>query len=172
VRKLRIAVLLVLFCTTPTFGQMQPKPDKHADLADRKMCYEQAQKYVADSNAKVIQDKLAPWRDYHWTFEAAHYDVKTQTCYVQYERHPQTFPPESTAYVVVDEIRVDDAFEGKEIAAFVGGYSMDKQSGKTANSPLTFCQVNGEKCNERAVFNGLLWKLIPAFRPVMAVDVK
>lgn len=158
---------LTLSFSASMHGQAQPT--KRADLADKRACYEQAQKYVADRNAERATEKIQQGSPYR--FELAHYDATTQVCYVQLERDTPSFPPGSKSHAVVEEILVVDAFEGQTIAFFVGGWTANEKGALTFSEP-TACHVNGEKCHSRPAFNGLLWKLIPAFQPVDAEDAK
>jgi len=140
----------------------------HGGLSDQQACYQQAKQFVADKNASGF--KTGPNDDSHFTLSQAHYDPKTKVCYAQVDRLSPVYPAESSLQAYVEMIEVVDAFEGKNIASFVDSYSVDKDGGLKHVAPSE-CQVNGEKCSERAVFNHLLWKFIPAFRPVNAQKV-
>jgi hypothetical protein len=150
--------------------QTKPKNQDHANLTHQQMCYQQARQYVADEN--VTRSKLNDYDNSLYGFSQAHYDPKTQTCYAEIGRSQPSFPPEATAYGTIETIEVVDAFEGKTIAFFVDGFTQDKKTGKLAWAEPSACQVNGEKCTSRPTFNYLLWKLIPAFRPVTATGDK
>ena len=104
-------------------------------------CYRQARQYVADSSSEEFKS----------TFESAHFEPKTQTCYVE-----MTSAISNSSVI---SVTVADAYEGRTIAQCVHPLVGD-------NKPLEYCQVNGEKAASRAIFNDLLWKLIPAFEPV------
>lgn len=125
-------------------------------MAEQQVCWQQARDYVVARNKG---DKI------NYSFEQAHYDATTKTCYVQYGTVTQLVEGFLTYFVYVD-----DAFEGKTFALFVGANHLE--SGEYKEDIPTSCQVNGKECKERTVFNGMLWKFIPAFRPVNAVTVK
>jgi hypothetical protein len=147
---------------TPTAQRNQGR----ANLTDQKACYQQARQYVLDKDGTA--SKLASYDNSLFTLDQAHYEPKTQTCYVQTRRSQPSYPPESTIYGMVETIQIADAFEGKEIAVFVGGYIQDKKAGGLKWDAPSECRVNGEKCTSRPTFNDMLWKLIPAFRPAGA----
>lgn len=119
--------------------------DKRGDMAQQKACYTQARQYVADENST----------EFRKTFEQAHFDAKTQTCYVE-------FDTAMTSGLI--SISVADAFEAKTIAQCIHPL-LPKPDGK-----LEFCGVNGHHVNSRAEFNSLLWDMIPAFEPVDAKE--
>ena len=130
-------------------------------MATQKACYRQAREYVGDANKSA-----EPEHDY-WAFTQAHYDPTSKICYVQYD-HTQSSPA-SILWMVL----VTDAFEGKDIASFVGAShaKSDEPGAPYTESKPMVCHVLSEKCDSRAEFNGLLWKLLPAFRPVTATSV-
>jgi hypothetical protein len=141
---MRNIALILVFVSTVAIAQKAP-------LAEQKSCYEQARKYVADSNAATNPPGL-------YSFSQAHYDSKVHTCYVLM----QSVDPVGNSAIM--NIVVDDAYEGKIVAQCV--YTIG------ANDKPTVCQVNGQKADSRANFNYLLWKMIPAFKPVTAEDAK
>lgn len=51
-------------------------------LTDKQACYDQAKKYVTDKNTNTGNGK----DDSGFKLDQAHYDSKTQTCYVQTSR--------------------------------------------------------------------------------------
>jgi hypothetical protein len=137
-----LAIALVLLCSCMAVAQSKPT---HADMANQSICYAQALVVVPKT------DK------YPAKLDGAHYDAVSKTCYVQWSRMAWT----SAQWDGIDQIEVEDAFEHKYVAEFIG------VAGEGITPP-TSCQVNGEKCDSRAQFNGLLWKFIPAFKPVTA----
>lgn len=141
-----------------------------AKLTDQQKCYQQARQYVADENA--TRSKLNDYDTSLYGLSQAHYDPKTQTCYAQIARSQASYPADATVYGTIETIEVVDAFEGKQIALFVDSVTQDKKTGRLAWTEPSACQVNGEKCASRATFNYLLWKIIPAFRPVTATGDK
>jgi hypothetical protein len=85
--------MVVLFFSSFVWSQQKGSQTEQA------ACYKQARQYVIDQNS-------SEWR---LTFEQAHYDAKTQTCYVEYD----TAMPSATKLL---SITVADAFESKVIA--------------------------------------------------------
>lgn len=154
------ATIVFLFATCSVQAQ-KPPANERRELADQQTCYQQARQYLSDLNKDVLKSEKEA------SLSQAHYDPKTKMCYAQIERTFSIFPSDSKYRSYVQEIRVVDAFEGKMIAMFVTAYSVE-EDGKIKWEDPTACTVAGEKCIKRAVFNGLLWKLIPAFKPVDA----
>jgi len=113
-------------------------------ITDKQSCYEQSRKYVRDLNADENPNAVFVTK---WTWRAAHFDAKTQVCYVHFDRATNT----STNPKLTE--KVDDAYEGKTFAAYVGGLDL--------RNPET-CQVNGKVCRDHEEFNRLLGELIPA----------
>lgn len=154
------ATIVFLFAAYSAQAQ-KPPVNERGEPADQQTCYQQARQYLSDVNKDVAKpDKEA-------ILSQAHYDPKTKMCYAQIERTFSVFPSDSKYRSYVQEIRVVDAFEGKMIAMYVTAYSVE-EDGTIKWSDPTACTVAGEKCTKRPVFNGLLWKLIPAFKPVDA----
>ena len=168
--------ILSLSVMTLTLGliingqQTKPKNQDHTSLTDQQMCYQQARQYVADKNA--TRSKLNDYDNSLYDLSQAHYNPKTQTCYAEIGRSQPSYPTEATIYGTIETIEVVDAFEGKTIALLIDGFTQDKKTGKPTWTEPSACQVNGEKCTSRPTFNYLLWKLIPAFRPVTATGDK
>lgn len=167
------AVMLALLVFSVTSTRAQEKSQQHSILDDKKKCWDQAQAYVAKKNADLGPAPVLPdYPELHkpYEFEQAHYDAKTQICYVQMSRGMSMFPPGGALEGVISEVIVADAFEGKEIAHYDQSWSTDSKTGKTTWAESTECQVNGQKCGSRPEFNSLLWESIPAFQPVRCTD--
>ena len=163
--KMKTVFLVVAAVMLTTMSRAQTAPQSggiSTILADKKACYDQARAYVADENRDATPTvPTESWAKMAYTLEQDHYDAGTQTCYVWMTGMKDVFPPDSSnGRVVVVQATVADAFEGKEIADYTATISAD---GTWSNFTG---QVNGEKCNDKAQWNGLLWKLIPAFQPV------
>jgi hypothetical protein len=111
------ALLAMTAITAPAFGQ------RKGSLREQKTCYDQAMKYVQDHGGE---------------FYAAHYDPKSQICYV---RHVWLSNGEVTNDVV------NDAYEGRSLA----GWSAQH------------CYVKDIRCSENTheEFNKLLSKAYP-----------
>lgn len=152
--------LLASFCLSSTQAQGQ----RRATLGDRRACYDQAQAYVAKRNENSAALPGEPWAKTSYSFGQAHYDARAQICYVLVNTTMPVFPPDSAHHSQVEQVIVDDAFEGKRIAIYTNARSVDG-AGQITSSKPTDCEVNGEKCSARPEFNRLLWKLIPAFQP-------
>jgi hypothetical protein len=157
-----LSFVILLLAATPAFAQTQKE---RGEIADQTACYQQARVYLADL------DKM---NGATYKLEHAHYDPKSRICYAQIKwtlditETVSQDPKEDQAFV--EDIAVVDAFEGRQIAQYVDSYHFTK-TGATWSAPSA-CNVNGEKCKERAVFNYLLWKLVPAFKPIDAELVK
>lgn len=141
---MKFAALLLALASSSALAQK-------ASLTEQKACYEQAQRYLADNNA--VNQRMKPPVQY--VFLQAHYDSKEETCYVESSSDFSS----SGMWIVVE-----DAFEGKAIAKCF--FALDL----TEKPPD--CQVNGENAESVAVFDSMLWKLIPAFRPVTQEKAK
>jgi hypothetical protein len=113
----KFALLAMAIIASPAFGQ------KKGSLQEQQICYEQATKYVQDHGGEVY---------------AAHYDPKSQTCYV---RHVWLSNGEIT------HDAVNDAYEGRSLAGWKPEY----------------CYVKDIRCSENthAEFNKLLSKVYP-----------
>ncbi|MGC1374357.1 MAG: hypothetical protein WA824_19635 [Candidatus Sulfotelmatobacter sp.] len=146
------------------------KNQDRADMPRQEQCYRQARQYVADEN--VSRSKLSSYDDSLYRFAQAHYDPKTQICFAEVERSQPSFPPGSALSGTVETIKVVDAFEGKTIASFVDGATVDNKTKDLERDKPSDCQVNGATCTSWPGFNSLLWKLIPAFRPALASTTK
>jgi len=186
-KTLLAAVALALISAIGASAQTRPvkNPLQHADMADQRTCYEQARvvvdriakedkDYAEKNNSNAIGSQINYGISY---LGGAHFDAASKTCYV--ERIKMTTmsfgtldKPDSVRITIMNQVEIEDAFEGKSIASFFGT-STKNGAGENPfeDAPPSVCQVNGEKCDSRAVFNGLLWKLIPAFRPVDAKDI-
>jgi hypothetical protein len=180
----------------------QRRASDRADLADQRVCYKQARAYVQsiaeqDKEYAHENDKL-PKELYDTsashgiaTFNLAHYEPRTKTCYVQYTREDRTNDISPTDYkagqpegynsvaITTTTIVVADAFEGKEYATYceMGVFKKTITPGLDSkyDAPsfqTETCHVLATKCSSRPEFNGLLWEYIPAFEPVNAVTVK
>lgn len=110
-------------------------------LSEQKMCYQQARKFVADTNAGSRDE---------WLFDQSHYDVKTKTCYVKLTRF---FSSEGKPYT---ETNIADAYEGKLIGFCVSPTGEVEEGGGL---------LGGQKAKSRDEWDGLVTKLIPAFKP-------
>jgi hypothetical protein len=137
---------------------------QHTLLGDKKACYNQAQAYVATQNQNSVALPGKPWAKTSYSFGQAHYDAKAQVCFVLMNTSMPVFPPDSTYHSQVEQVIVDDAFEGKRIAIYTAAWSMDQRGEMTHGEP-TNCEVEAKRCSARPEFNRLLWKLIPAFQP-------
>jgi len=155
-----VSFILGLIVCAPLAAQTpaRKQPTTHADMAVQKECYQQAHTYVSDANKNSVPDP-------YFSFTQSHYDPVSKICYVEY----QHFEMSGSGMLWI--INVADAFEGKIVAEFVES-NVKQSDGTYQELPPTICQVNGKACNEQAAFNGLLWKLIPAFEPVDSKVVK
>ena len=113
------ALLAMTAIASPALGQ------EKGSIREQKTCYDQATKYVEDHGGE---------------FYAAHYDPRSQTCYV---RHVWL----SNGEIINDA--VDDAYEGRNLAAW--------------NPDHHTCHVRGVRCSENTHegFNKLLFKVYP-----------
>ena len=111
------ALLAMTFVASPALAQ------KKGSLKEQKTCFDQAKKYVEDNGGE---------------FYAAHYDPKSQTCYV---RHVWL----SNGDITRDD--VSDAYEGRSLAGWAPEY----------------CYVKTIRCSENnhEEFNKLLSKVYP-----------
>lgn len=110
--------------------------------SEQRACYEQAKKFVEDNTSS----------DFPMMFMQAHYDPKNGTCYVQ----TQSTSAKGKDFIVAS---VYDAYEGKDVASC--SYYSD---GKSITNDD--CYVAAEFAESRAEWNELLWKFIPAFKPI------
>jgi hypothetical protein len=148
-------------------------PQTRGNIADQQACYLQAKQVVAEKIQEAENEKA-----FHesYSFTQAHYDGKVQVCYVEYSHIiyiPTNRNGEYSNTSYVHETVVADAFEGKTVATLV--LSVDTSDGykETVSTDIAgTCQVNGETCTSHATFNGLLWKFIPAFKPVNAKETR
>jgi hypothetical protein len=78
-------------------------------------------------------------------------------CYLSYWRDmPSPFPD-----VSVHEDSVADAFEGRVVTLFIEQLNLS-----TSKGVIQFCRVGTVRCHSQNEYDDLLWRLVPAFRPV------
>ena len=130
------AAVLVFYGGTLASGQ---------STTEKQSCYEQSRKYVKDLNDGENPQAVFVTK---WTWRGAHFDPKTQVCYVHVDRGTKT----NTNPTLTEKI--DDAFEGKTHAVYEGGIDL--------KNPET-CHVNGKVCRDHEEFNKLSYEFIPAW---------
>jgi hypothetical protein len=169
-----------LLVAMPLFAQKSKTSPPKATMAEQRECWQQAHAYVKQQNEAMGTnfDTFNPTVKWTYDFSQAHYNPASKICYVEVQHFEVNPSLTEMLWVVL----VDDAFEGKNYARFLGGSTLlpDKPPGNCAvagtpcswkeNSP-TLCFVRETKCGSRAEFNGLLWEFIPAFEPVDATTV-
>jgi hypothetical protein len=119
-----------------------------------KLCDQRGKIYVTDKN----KDESVPEpgrRGFYWSFVATHYDPRTNSCYVMYDRFV------SGLGVVLQQLKIDD-IEGNQVAGYSGTWASNG-TGRIFYKPSE-CEVNGTSCESRSEFDELLGKFIPAFK--------
>lgn len=180
-----------------TEKHLPQKPYQHVKVADQQKCWQRAntrvnavrkddKAYAEKNNHKFPENMLAV--DYGITeLYGVYYDAQSKTCYVAFSKtttwDSYVVPSACTSILVqctplldstenLHNVWVEDAFEGKEFAHFIGSESATAVDGKLREfegETPELCHVNGTTCDSRAAFNRLLCDLIPAFQPVDAV---
>ena len=72
-----------------------------------KLCDQRGKIYVMDKNKD--ESVPEPGRSFYWSFVAAHYDSRTNSCYVMYDRFV------SGLGTVLEQLKIDDS-EGNRVA--------------------------------------------------------
>ena len=119
-----------------------------------KLCDQRGKIYVTDKNKD--ESAPAPGRSFYWSFLAAHYDSRTNSCYVKYGRLVfglGTF---------LEQLKIDDS-EGNRVAGYSSIWTSNR-NGRPAYSRPSECEVNGTSCESKSEFDELLGKFIPAFK--------
>jgi len=141
------AILLLALLSPITAWAQTPAPT----MTD-KVCDQRGKIYVTDKN----KDEPVPehGRSFYWSFVAAHYDRRTNSCYVMYDRFVSV-----SGTVALEQIKIDD-IEGNRVA----GYGGLQTSNRTSRPKPSECEVNGTNCESKSEFDELLGTFIPAFR--------
>jgi hypothetical protein len=148
-RQMKLTILL-LALISPIIGRAQTPTQPVTD----KFCEQEGTNYVTDKNKDEFVPE--PGQSFYWSFLAAHFDSRTNTCYVMYDRFPRGLGK------VLEQIKIDD-IEGHRVAGYSGTWNL-KGNGHPAYSKPSECVVSGTSCESMAEFEDLLGKLIPAFR--------
>jgi len=92
--------ILLLALLSPITVRAQTPPQTMTD----KPCDQRGKIYVMDKNKD--ESVPEPGRSFYWSFVAAHYDSRTNSCYVMYDRFV------SGLGTVLEQLKIDDS-EGK-----------------------------------------------------------
>ena len=98
-----------------------------------KLCDQRGKIYVMDKNKD--ESVPEPGRSFYWSFVAAHYDSRTNSCYVMYDRFV------SGLGTVLEQLKIDDS-EGNRVAGFSSIWTSNR-NGRPAYSKPSECEVNG-----------------------------
>ena len=142
--------ILLLVLLSPITGRAQTPAQTMTD----KLCDQRGKIYVTDKNKD--ESVAAPGRSFYWSFLAAHYDSRTNSCYVMYDRLV------SGLGTVLEQLKIDD-IEGNRIAGYSSLWNSNR-NGRSAYAKPSECEVNGTSCESRSEFDELLGKFIPAFK--------
>ena len=118
------------------------------------LCDQRGKIYVTDKNKDESVPEAGP--SFYWSFVAAHYDPRTNSCYVMYDRFV------SGLGRFLEQLRIDD-IEGNRVAGYSSTLT-SSGSGRPAYSKPSECEVNGTGCESKSEFDELLGKFIPAFK--------
>jgi hypothetical protein len=169
-----------------------------ASSEQQRLCYQQARTEadeIAKSDAEYAKknnkNEITLVESYgaRW-LNGVHYDAASKTCYAEYAKTDQFYSglsidaqkvseqfgigpkccpfPKGVTTTMIDYVFVDDVYENKTIAEFVGSDVKDGDDAEFKENPPIGCNVNGQKCSRRAEFNSLLWDFLPSFRPIDA----
>jgi hypothetical protein len=116
-----------------------------------KVCDQRGKTYVTDKNKD--ESVPEPARNIYWKFLAAHYDSRSDSCYIMYDRFVSVFG------TTLEQLRIDD-IEGNRLA----GYSGISYSNRTGRPKPSECVVHGTSCESRSEFDELLEAFFPAFK--------
>jgi hypothetical protein len=122
-----------------------------------KLCDQRGKIYVTDKNKD--ESVPEPGRSFYWNFVAAHYDSRTNSCYVMYDRFVSAL-----GTITLEQRRIDD-IEGNRVA----GYSGISYSNRFSRPKPNECVVNGTNCESRSEFDELLEAFFPAFKKPLRV---
>lgn len=153
----RIFWLALLLPITASAQTAQPKPEK--------LCGQQGRIYVTKTNNE--EPGPEPQRSFYWSFLAAYYDSRTDSCYVMYGRFVRAFgaavltSPSNPARFL-EQLRIDDV-EGNRVAAYSGIWTSNR-NGRPAYSTPSECMVNKTSCESISEFDERLGDFIPAFK--------
>lgn len=120
-----------------------------------KLCDQQGKSYVTDKNKD--ESVPEPGRSFYWSFVAAHYDSRTNSCYVMYSRLVQGLG------AILEQLKIDD-IEGNQVARYSGIWKNRKGRPAYSKSKPSECEVNRTSCKSMSEFDELLRQFIPAFR--------
>ena len=141
--------ILLLVLLSPVAARAQTPAQAMTDT----VCDQRGKIYVTDKNKD--ESVPEPARSFYWNFVAAHYDSRTNSCYVMYDRFV------SVPGTVLEQIEIDD-IEGNRVAEY-SGISTSNRDGRRYSKPSE-CVVDGTSCESRSEFNELLEAFIPAFK--------
>lgn len=119
-----------------------------------KLCDQQGKIYVTEKNKD--ESVPQPGQSFNWSFLAAHYDSRTNSCYVMYDRFV------SRLGRVLEQLKINN-IEGNRIAGYSGTWTSSR-NGRRVYSRPSECEVNGTSCESRSEFDELLGKFIPPFK--------
>jgi hypothetical protein len=142
--------ILLLVLLSPIAATAQTPAQTMTD----KLCDQRGKNYVTDKNKD--ESVPEPGRSFYWSFVATHYDSRTNSCYVMYDRFV------SGLGTFLEQLRIDDV-EGNRFAGYSGTWTSNR-SGHPAYSKPSECEVNGTSCESKSEFDELLGKFIPVFK--------
>jgi hypothetical protein len=140
------ATIILMFAATFAFAQK-------GTPSEQRECYRQAHQYVAERRASGGED---------WKLEQIHYEAKNRTCYVEMGLSEPLLSDDGTGRVL-NTVTVDDAYEGKTVALCA---YLSSESGSLFGVMSDGCYVGEKPAKSVAHWNYLLWKILPAFKPV------
>jgi hypothetical protein len=94
---------------------------------------QQGKIYVTDKNKGESVPELE--RSFYWRFVATHYDLRSNSCKVMYDRFV------SGLGTILEQLRIDD-IEGNRVAGYRSIWTSNR-NGRPAYSRPTECEVNG-----------------------------
>jgi len=142
--------ILLLALLLPITARAQTPAQTMTD----KLCDQRGKIYVTDKNKD--ESVPEPGRSFYWSFVAAYYDSRTNSCYVMYDRFVFGLG------MVLEQLKIDD-IEGNHIAGYSGVWTSNR-NGRPVYSKPSECEVNGTGCESKSEFDELLGKFVPAFK--------
>jgi hypothetical protein len=145
---MKLTILLIALLSSITARAQKP-----VQTMTDKVCDQRGKIYVTDKNKD--ESIPEPARSVYWNFVAAHYDSRTNSCYVMYDRFV------SGLGMMLQQLKIDD-IEGNRVAEYSGTWTSNGTGHKY--SKPSECVVNGTSCESRSEFDDLLEAFIPAFK--------
>jgi hypothetical protein len=148
-QQMKPTILLLALLSPITVTAQTP-----AQTMTDKLCDQRGKIYVTEKNKD--ESVPEPGRSFYWSFVAAHYDSRTNSCYVMYDRLVFGLG------TVLEQLRIDNIESNR-----VAGYSsvwIPNRNGRPAYSKPVECEVNGTSCESKSEFDELLGKFIPSFK--------